>query len=64
MERMSNEQLEKRIQSFMKRKMEQFPNLADQPDTPRQNSLSLISRISAAGHYVSHLHGPRHASLS
>ncbi len=64
MERMSDEQLEQRIQRFMQRKLDQFPSLVEQPSAPRNDSSSLLSRLSAARQRMTHLHGPRHASLT
>lgn len=64
MERMSDEQLEQQIQRFMKRKMDQFPSLAEHPGIPRQDSVAWRSRIGTMSHRVVRLHSPRHVSLT
>lgn len=61
MERMSDEQLDQRIHSFMKRKINQFPELHDGPLEPRRNTQSLILRVRDMTDYFPHLHKPRHA---
>lgn len=63
MERMSDEQLDKRIQSFMERKLEKFPELDNGARAARRDSQSLVTRLYELAEYVPHLHGPRRASI-
>lgn len=63
MEQMSDKQLDQRIDSFVKRKAEQFPMLAEDASGGRENSLSLLSRLSAGAHQLPRFHRPRHLSI-